>query len=34
MSTPIDVEFVVEEGMARRLVILRSSGQALAFRRV
>jgi hypothetical protein len=33
MSTPIDVEFVVEEGMARRLVILRSSGQALAFRR-
>jgi hypothetical protein len=33
MSTPIDVEFVVEEGMARRLVILRSNGQALVFTR-
>ena len=29
MATPLDVEFVVEEGRARRLVLLRSSGQAL-----
>ena len=33
MSTPLDVEFVVEEGLARRLVILRSNGQTLAFNR-
>jgi hypothetical protein len=33
MSTPLDVEFVVEEGMARRLVLFRSSGKTVAFRR-
>ncbi|HEX8598384.1 MAG TPA: hypothetical protein VF952_07680 [Chloroflexia bacterium] len=32
-ASPLDVEFVVEEGMARRLVILRPSGETLAFRR-
>ena len=33
VATPLDVEFVVEEGRARRLVLLRASGQALAFHR-
>ena len=33
MATPLNVEFVVEEGMARRLVLLRSSGKTIAFRR-
>jgi hypothetical protein len=33
MSTPIDVDLVVEEGMARRLVLFRSNGQVLTFRR-
>ncbi|MDQ5824429.1 MAG: hypothetical protein M3441_09520 [Chloroflexota bacterium] len=32
-ATQLDVEFVVEEDMARRLVILRPSGERLAFRR-
>lgn len=33
MASPLDVEFVVEDGMARRLVILRPSGKTLAFHR-
>jgi hypothetical protein len=33
VSTPLNVEFVVEEGMARRLVLIRSSGKTIAFRR-
>ena len=33
MSTPLNVEFVVEEGLARRLVLVRSSGKTIAFRR-
>lgn len=33
MSTPLNVEFVVEEGLARRLVLIRSSGKEVAFRR-
>jgi len=32
-ATQVDVEFVVEEGVARRLVLHTSSGKALAFRR-
>ncbi len=32
-ASPLDVEFEVEEGLVRRLVILRPSGQTLAFRR-
>jgi hypothetical protein len=32
-ASPLDVEFEVEEGMVRRLVILRPSGETLAFRR-
>jgi hypothetical protein len=32
-ATQVDVEFVVEEGQARRLVLLTSSGKELAFRR-
>ncbi|HKP52188.1 MAG TPA: hypothetical protein VJ183_06005 [Chloroflexia bacterium] len=34
IATRLDVEFVVEEGMARRLVLLTPSGKELAFRRV
>ncbi len=33
MSTPLDVEFVVEDGMPRRLVLIRSSGKTIAFHR-
>jgi deoxyadenosine/deoxycytidine kinase len=33
-SAPVDVELVVEEGIARRLVLHTSSGRAIAFRRV
>ncbi len=36
LSTPVDVEFVMEEGtegMARRLVLIRSSGKTVAFHR-
>jgi hypothetical protein len=33
MSTPLDVEFVVEDGRARRLVFIRSSGKTVAFSR-
>jgi hypothetical protein len=32
-ATQLDLEFVVEEGMARRLVLIRSSGKTIAFRR-
>jgi hypothetical protein len=32
-ATQLEAEFVVEEGMARRLVLLAPSGKALAFRR-
>ena len=32
-ATPLNVEFVVENGMARRLVLLRSSGKTIAFSR-
>ncbi|HEY0069154.1 MAG TPA: hypothetical protein VGE04_04210, partial [Chloroflexia bacterium] len=32
-ATPLDVEFVVEEGIARRFVIFRSNGETLAFNR-
>jgi hypothetical protein len=32
-ATPLDVEFVVEDGMARRFVLIRSSGKTIAFRR-
>jgi hypothetical protein len=33
MSTPLNVEFVVEAGMARRLVLVRSSGKTIGFSR-
>jgi hypothetical protein len=33
MSTPLNVEFEVEEGTVRRLVIIRSSGKTVSFRR-
>ncbi|HYP40188.1 MAG TPA: hypothetical protein VEX13_07485 [Chloroflexia bacterium] len=32
-ATPLNVEFVVEDGMARQLVLIRSSGTTIAFRR-
>lgn len=32
-STPLNVEFVVEEGMARRFVLIRSSGKTIVFSR-
>ena len=32
-ATPLNVEFVVEEGMARHLVLIRSSGKTIAFSR-
>lgn len=34
LATKLDVEFVVEAGLARRLVLLRSSGTAHAFQRL
>ncbi|HUS14444.1 MAG TPA: hypothetical protein VM536_05415, partial [Chloroflexia bacterium] len=33
MSTPVDVEFEVAEGRARRLVLFRSNGTTLACQR-
>ena len=33
MATPLNVEFVVEEGRARRLVLIRSSGKTIVFSR-
>lgn len=33
-ATPVDAEFVVEEGLARRLVLFRSNGKQDAFRRI
>jgi hypothetical protein len=32
-ATPLNVEFVVENGMVRRLTLIRSSGKTVAFRR-
>jgi hypothetical protein len=33
MATPLNVEFTVEEGVVRRLVLIRSSGKTIPFRR-